>query len=74
MNEEDLVLRNLTYARFVELGRAPTAAEMAGVTGRERAEVLSAWETGPSSTGSGSPETSGACPVSLMVRASAAPG
>jgi hypothetical protein len=43
MNEDDLALRNLTYARFVELGRAPTAAEMAGVAGRGRAEVLAGW-------------------------------
>jgi len=27
MNEGDLALRNLSYVRFVELGRAPTAAE-----------------------------------------------
>jgi hypothetical protein len=44
MNEDDLVLHNLTYTRFVELGRAPTAAGMAGVVGRERAEVVAAWE------------------------------
>jgi hypothetical protein len=34
----DLELRNRTYARFVELGRAPTAAEV----GDER-EVLDGW-------------------------------
>ena len=44
MNEDDLALRNLTYARFVELGRAPTATEIAVVDGRDRAEVLAGWE------------------------------
>ena len=32
MDESDLRLRNHTYAKFVELGRAPTVAEMAIVT------------------------------------------
>src|SRR5215471_2040194 len=44
MNENDLALRNLTYARFVELGRAPTVAEIAAVAGRGRAEILAGWE------------------------------
>jgi hypothetical protein len=44
MDEDDLALRNLTYARFVELGRAPTAAEVAAVGGRGRAEVTTGWE------------------------------
>jgi alkylmercury lyase-like protein len=44
MNEGDLALRNLTYARFVELGRAPTAAEIGVAAGRDRAEVLAGWE------------------------------
>ena len=44
MNEDDLVLRNLTYARFAELGRAPTAAEIATAAGRGRAEVIASWE------------------------------
>ena len=44
MNEDDLGLRNLTYARFVEFGRAPTAAEMAVAAGRDRAEVMAGWE------------------------------
>jgi Alkylmercury lyase len=44
MNEDDLALRNLTYARFAELGRAPTVAEMAVAVGRDRAEVIAAWE------------------------------
>jgi hypothetical protein len=44
VNEDDLELRNLTYARFVELGRAPTAAEMAVAAGRDRAEVLAGWQ------------------------------
>jgi hypothetical protein len=41
MNEDDLALRNLTYARFAELGRAPTAGEMAVAVGLDRAEVMS---------------------------------
>ncbi|HEV2931683.1 MAG TPA: hypothetical protein VGY96_00970, partial [Streptosporangiaceae bacterium] len=44
MNEGNLALRNLTYARFAELGRAPTAAEMAAAAGLDRAEVIAAWE------------------------------
>ena len=44
MNEDDLALRNLTYAGFVELGRAPTAAEIAAVAGSDQAEVMAAWE------------------------------
>jgi Alkylmercury lyase len=44
MDEDDVTLRNLTYARFVELGRAPTVAEVAVVAGRDRAEVMSGWE------------------------------
>jgi Alkylmercury lyase len=44
MNGDDLALRNLTYARFAELGRAPTAAEIASASGRDRAEVMAGWE------------------------------
>ena len=44
MNDDDLALRNLTYARFAELGRAPTAAEIATAAGRDRAEVIARWE------------------------------
>jgi hypothetical protein len=44
MNEGDLALRNLTYARFAEIGRAPTAAEIAAAGGRGRAEVMAGWE------------------------------
>ena len=43
MNEDDRALRNLTYARFVESGRAPTAAEIAALAGRDRADVIAAW-------------------------------
>jgi hypothetical protein len=38
MDARDLELRNLTYRRFVELGRAPTPGEL----GR-REDVLDAW-------------------------------
>ena len=44
MNEDDIGLRNLSYARFVELGRAPTADEIGAASGRDRAEVISGWE------------------------------
>jgi hypothetical protein len=44
MNEDDRSLRNLTYARFVELGRAPAAAEIAAVAGRGQAEVITGFE------------------------------
>jgi Alkylmercury lyase len=44
MNEDELALRNLTYARFVELGRAPTAAEIAVAAGCDQAEVMAGWE------------------------------
>ena len=44
MNDDDLSLRNLTYARFVELGRAPTADEIAAASGRDRASVVGGWE------------------------------
>jgi hypothetical protein len=38
VDEADLELRNLTYRRFVELGRAPAPAELG-----PRAEVLAGW-------------------------------
>jgi hypothetical protein len=44
MDADDLALRNLTYARFVELGRAPTAAEVAVVADRDRADVVAGWQ------------------------------
>lgn len=44
MNEEDRRLRNLTYQRFVQLGRAPAAAEIAALANRGRAEVIAGWE------------------------------
>jgi Alkylmercury lyase len=43
MIERDLELRNLTYRLFVELGRAPTADEVAGEAGLARADVTQAW-------------------------------
>ena len=44
MNDDDLALRNLTYAHFVDLGRAPTPEEVAAITGRDPAEVTAGWE------------------------------
>ena len=44
MNDDDLDLRNLTYARFVQLGRAPGAAEIAVASGRGHSEVIAGWQ------------------------------
>jgi hypothetical protein len=44
MDPDDLGLRRLTYARFVELGGAPAAAEIAAASGRSRAAVVAGWE------------------------------
>lgn len=43
MDDADLDLRNLTYRRFVELGRAPTSAELAADLGIPEAGVLAGW-------------------------------
>ena len=43
MDERDVTLRNLTYSLFVELGRAPTADDVAEASGSTRAEVEDAW-------------------------------
>ncbi len=43
MDERDLELRRLTYRRFVELGRAPTAAELADAWGATVGEVEAGW-------------------------------
>ena len=40
MTPEDLAIRNATYQRFVELGRAPTADEVAAATGERTGAVL----------------------------------
>ena len=45
MDERDLELRARTYSMFVELGRAPTAAEVAEAEGVPSAEVLSGWHS-----------------------------
>jgi Alkylmercury lyase len=39
----DIDLRNATYRRFVELGRAPSAAEVAAVLGDADAAVREGW-------------------------------
>ena len=44
MDDDDVALLNLTYARFVDLGRAPTAAEVAGAAGLREAQVQACWE------------------------------
>jgi hypothetical protein len=44
MTQDDLRLRNLTYARLVQLGRAPMAAEVAAASGRSRTEVVAGWK------------------------------
>jgi hypothetical protein len=43
VEQADIDLRNETYRRFVELGRAPTAAEVAGTTGMGEEDVQSGW-------------------------------
>lgn len=44
MDSEDIELRNATYRRFVELGRAPTAEEVATQTGRRAGSVRDGWQ------------------------------
>ena len=44
MDERDLALRALTYGLFVELGRAPTADEIAVAAGSSVADVTSGWQ------------------------------
>ena len=43
MDAADIDLRNATYRRFVELGRAPTAYEIAMITRRSEEDVRDAW-------------------------------
>ncbi len=43
MDQTLVELRNATYARFVELGRAPTAAEMARSMQRGVDDVIAGW-------------------------------
>jgi hypothetical protein len=43
MDDCDLELRNLTYRLFVELGRAPTADEVAEAAGLARPDVTQGW-------------------------------
>jgi hypothetical protein len=44
VDERDLALRALTYGLFVELGRAPTADEVAVAATSSVAEVTSGWQ------------------------------
>ena len=43
MRDEDIRVRNLTYRLFVDLGRAPLAAEVAASLARTPSEVQDAW-------------------------------
>ncbi len=43
MDPADIDLRNATYAAFVDLGRAPTAAEVAGANGLSETAVQEGW-------------------------------
>ena len=43
MDNTDLAIRNLTYSRFVELGRAPTAGEIASSADLPAPDVHAAW-------------------------------
>jgi hypothetical protein len=44
MDDDDLMLRNRTYALFADLGRAPTAGEVAAAAGLSGAQVRAGWE------------------------------
>ena len=44
MDAADVSLRNLTYRMFVELGRAPTVAEVASGAGLQEHEAAAAWQ------------------------------
>ena len=43
VDERDIELRNLTYRRMTETGRAPTVEELAASAGTAPAEVVAAW-------------------------------
>jgi hypothetical protein len=43
MDPLDIELRNATYRAFVELGRAPTAAEVARASGTSEADIRAGW-------------------------------
>ncbi len=43
MDPADIQLRNVTYRRFVELGRAPSVLEIAQVTGAPENDVRDGW-------------------------------
>jgi hypothetical protein len=43
MDQADIDLRNATYRRFVELGRAPSATELTGATGLTTEAVAEGW-------------------------------
>lgn len=44
VDDADLAVRNLTYRMFVELGRAPTAHEVAAAGGFGAADVQQSWQ------------------------------
>ena len=44
MDTRDLELRNLTYAQVVQLGRAPTATEIAAAIGCDHDDVVAGWQ------------------------------
>jgi len=43
VERQDFELRNLTYSLFVDLGRAPTAAEVAAAADTSAEEVVAGW-------------------------------
>jgi hypothetical protein len=43
MDAADLTVRRTTYRRFVELGRAPTAGDIAAATGSDEDSIRAAW-------------------------------
>ena len=44
MDADDVALRNLTYRMFVDLGRAPTLAEVASGAGLQEQAAAAAWQ------------------------------
>ena len=44
MDQTDIDLRNATYRRFVELGRAPSAGEVGAAAGLAETAVREAWQ------------------------------
>jgi hypothetical protein len=44
VDDADILLRNITYGQFVDLGRAPTVGEVAAAAGMTVDDVLRGWQ------------------------------